>query len=37
VTEQDERRKDHLLRRMQQRMERLGYAVTVAPLPAHAA
>jgi transposase len=34
---QDERRKHQLVHRMQQRIERLGYVVTIAPLPAHAA
>jgi transposase len=33
----DERRKHQLVHRMQQRIERLGYAVTIAPLSAHAA
>jgi transposase len=37
TAEQDERRKQHLVRRMQQRIERLGYAVTVVPMPAQAA
>ena len=34
---QDERRKHQLVHRMQQRIERLGYAVTIAPMPAQAA
>jgi transposase len=32
----DERRKHQLVHRMQQRIERLGYAVTITPIPAHA-
>jgi len=34
---QDERRKHQLVHRLQQRIERLGYAVVIAPLPAQAA
>jgi hypothetical protein len=30
----DERRQQQLLRRLQRRMERLGYKVTLEPLPA---
>ena len=33
----DERRKDHLLNRMQHRIEQLGYRVSLEPLPAEAA
>ena len=36
-TAQDERRKHQLVHRMQQRIERLGYAVTIVPMPAQAA
>jgi transposase len=36
-TAHDERRKHQLVHRMQQRIERLGYAVTIVPMPAHAA
>jgi transposase len=35
-TAQDERRKHQLVHRMQQRIERLGYAVTIAPMAAQA-
>jgi transposase len=37
LTVHDERRKHQLVHRMQQRIERLGYAVTIAPMPAQAA
>jgi transposase len=37
VAERDERRKYQLVHRMQQRIERLGYAVTIAPMPTQAA
>ncbi len=33
----DDRRKHHLVLCMQQRIERLGYVVTIAPMPARAA
>jgi transposase len=36
-TAHDERRTHQLVHRMQQRIERLGYAVTIAPMAAHAA
>jgi transposase len=36
-TAYDERRKHQLVHRMQQRIERLGYAVTIVPIPASAA